>query len=98
MVKEISLNDRAINIDSYTEEKVQGLHKIDVEFKVTSEEYHEITTLLYQGMFDVNVPEKELSFRGSIQQYFTSVTNLYEEGQVGTFTVSLLEEKEQADL
>ncbi|QDI90136.1 DUF3219 family protein [Salicibibacter halophilus] len=91
MVNEILLNEYTINVESYEEEKVDGLYKITIEFKVTSEEYHAITTLLYEGTFDVNVPERELMFRGTIQQYFTSITNLYIEGQVGDYTLKLIE-------
>lgn len=93
MVKEIILNDTHIHLDFYNEEKENDLHKIAVQFKVTSEEYHDITTLLYEGTFDVKVPEKDLAFRGNIQQYSTSVTNLYKKGQAGDFKLCLLEVK-----
>jgi Protein of unknown function (DUF3219) len=93
LVKEIVLNDTSIKIYKYEEEKEGHLHKISVEFNVTSEEYHDITTLLYKGTFDVKVPERDLSFRASIQQYSTSFTNLYIKGQIGEFKLSLLEVK-----
>lgn len=89
--KEIILNDRSFRVTSYKEEKINRLNKLTVEFNVTSEEYHDVTTLLYRGTFDVKVLEHDLQFRGSIQQYSTSFTNLYEKGQVGVFTLSLLE-------
>lgn len=56
------------------------LHKISIEFKVSREDYHDVTTLLYEGTFDIRVNEKGLTFRGTIQQYSTSVTNLYIKG------------------
>lgn len=93
MVHEIILNDRVIPVDHYTEETTNDLHKICIDFKVTSEEYHDITTLLYEGTFTVKVPETGLVFRGTIQQYSTSFTNLYEKGQVGDFSLCLLEVK-----
>lgn len=93
LVNEIILNDTSIRIEKYKEELENGLHKIIIEFKVTSEEYHDTTVLLYEGSFDVKVPETGLAFRGTIQQYSTSVTNLYEKGQVGIFTLTLLEVK-----
>lgn len=93
LVKELLLNDISIPIDHYREEIENGLYKILVEFKVASEDYHDITTLLYQGTFDVKVPVRDLSFRGKIQQYSTSITNLYEKGQVGDFKLCLLEVK-----
>ncbi|MFJ5762155.1 DUF3219 family protein [Neobacillus sp. NPDC093182] len=94
MVKEIVLDETSINVYKYEEEKEDHLHKISIEFNVTSEEYHDITTLLYKGTFDVKVPERDLSFKASIQQYSTSFTNLYITGQVGEFKLSLLEVRE----
>ncbi|MBZ5748912.1 DUF3219 family protein [Metabacillus rhizolycopersici] len=94
MVKEIVLNDTLIKVYDFKQGKVNDLYEISVCFEVTSEEYHDIATLLYQGTFDVKIPERELSFRGRIQQYSTSMTNLYEKGQVGNYSLSLLEVKE----
>ncbi|WP_212965562.1 DUF3219 family protein [Lederbergia ruris] len=62
-------------------------------FTVKSEHYHDIATLLYEGIFDVKVPEKGIAFRGAIQEYYTSMTNLYKKGEVGDYHVSLLEVK-----
>ncbi|MFL0583944.1 DUF3219 family protein [Solibacillus kalamii] len=94
MVSKIILNDRVIQLRSYEEEKVNGFYKVSVIFDVTSKEYHDIATLLYNGTFDVKIPEKELMFRGTIYNYSTSVTNLYEENQVGQYTLTLVEEKD----
>ncbi|MEK4532183.1 DUF3219 family protein [Solibacillus sp. FSL K6-1554] len=94
MVSKIILNDRVIQLSSYEEEKVNGVYKVSVIFDVTSKDYHDIATLLYNGTFDVKIPEKELMFRGTIYNYFTSIKNLYEENQVGQYTLTLVEEKD----
>ena len=94
LVNEIILNETTINVYNHEEKTENGLHKMSVEFKVTSEEYHDITTLLYKGTFDVKVPERNLSFRAKIYQYSTSFTNLYIKGQIGYFKLVLLEVKE----
>lgn len=78
MVSQLILDDRVIQVSSYEEEKVNGRYKVSVIFDVTSEEYHDIATLLYNGTFDVKIPEKALMFRGTIYNYSTSITNLYE--------------------
>jgi len=91
LVKEIKLNHTVIPLVKYDEELVNGLHKIDIEFEVKSEDYHDIAVLLYEGTFHISVPEKDLTFNGTIQKYSTSITNLYEKGQVGTYCVSLIE-------
>ena len=95
MVKEILLNNTAIRVNRYEQRKVNDVHEISVGFEVTSEEYHDIATLLYEGTFHVSVPEKVLSFRGSIGQYSTSLANLYEEGQVGEYSLTLLQVKNE---
>lgn len=94
MIKEIILNDQVIQVSQYEETNINGLHQISLEFQVTSNDYHDITTLLYKGEFEVKVPENSLEFRGRITEYSTSVTNLYERGQVGIFKLVLLEKKE----
>lgn len=86
------LNDRSIHLRSYEEEKVNELYKVTAIFDVTSEEYHDIATLLYSGTFDVKIPEKNLTFRGTIINYSTSITNLYNKDQVGEYNLTLLEE------
>jgi len=94
LVKEIVLNDTVIQLENYKEETVNNLRKVVLDFKVTSEDYHDIAVLLYEGMFNVKVPERNLAFRGTIQQYSTSITNLYEKGEVGDYHVCLLEVKQ----
>jgi len=91
LVKHVILNNRSIDIDGYEETAVNGLTKISIHFKVNHEDYHEITTLLYNGTFDVEVPEKDLTFKGTIDNYSTSIINLYKQGNVGDFQLSLLE-------
>ncbi|MGQ3381041.1 DUF3219 family protein [Priestia endophytica] len=93
MVKEIILNNTLIKVHSFEERKVNNSTEISVGFEVTSEAYHDIATLLYHGTFDVKVPERALSFRGTIKQYSTSITNSYEKGQVGDYSLTLLEVK-----
>ena len=91
MVKEILLNNTLIKAHRLEHRKVNQLLEISVGFHVTSKEYHDIATLLYKGTFDVEVPERNISFRGKIQQYSTSMTNLYEEGQIGDYSLTLIE-------
>jgi Protein of unknown function (DUF3219) len=91
METEIQLDHTPIKVYTYNEEMIDGLHQISVEFKVTSEDYHDLATLLYKGTFDVKVPSRNVAFTGKIIQYSTSITNLYEKGQVGDYRLSLLE-------
>lgn len=91
MVREIILDDTSIHVESFKEDKDGNLKRICIEFKVTSEDYHAITTLLYKGTFDIEVPVREIMFTGDIQEYATSITNLYKKGQVGDFRLCLRE-------
>jgi hypothetical protein len=97
MVTQIQLNQTPISVYTYNEEMIHGLHKIDVGFKVSSEEYHDVATLLYKGTFNVKVPNRNLAFIGKIVQYSTSITNLYEKGQVGDYRVSFLEVQDEKE-
>ncbi|RKJ62383.1 DUF3219 family protein, partial [Butyricicoccus sp. 1XD8-22] len=47
----------------------------------------------YEGSFNVKVEERNIAFRGTIQNYSTSITNLYEKGQVADYKLSLVEVK-----
>ncbi|NCU18426.1 DUF3219 family protein [Pallidibacillus pasinlerensis] len=93
MVKEVILNERVIPVQTYKHNLENDLHNIEIDFKVTSEEYHDIAVLLYEGTFNVKVPELSLDFRGTIHQYSTSITNLYEKNQVADYHVVLREVK-----
>jgi len=90
---ELYLNDQLIQVDKFKEDTVNDLHKIWIEFRVTNEDYHDIATLLYEGTFDVRIPAKSLSFRGTIEEYSTSITNLYKKGNVGIYKLCLREVK-----
>ncbi len=91
MVNEIHLDQTPIKVYEYKDERENGLHRLTVSFKVTSEEYHDIAVLLYQETFDIHVPEQGLNFRGRITNYSTSITNLYEKGNVGDYQVTFSE-------
>ena len=98
MVSEILLNGVSIAITDFQEEKVvdnntgKNLRLIRFNFKVTSKEYHQITTLLYKMNFKVEIPEKNLEFPATIHSYSTSITNLYKENNVGDFKLALIEQ------
>ncbi len=94
MANVIILDDRPIALNKLELIQVDGLQRISTEFNVTSEEYHDVATLLYKGEFEVKVPANQLAYRGKIVEYSTSVTNLYESGQVGIFRLVFLEVKE----
>ncbi|MFD1850925.1 DUF3219 family protein [Oceanobacillus bengalensis] len=95
MEQKVIIDDVEIDALTFSNEvsTVEGknLHKITFTFKVTSEEYHDITSLLYKNDFSVSVPKENLVFNGTIQNYTTSVTNLYEENKVGDFQLTLIE-------
>ena len=100
MAEEVIINDVSIAITDFHEEfvldKVTGknLRKIGFNFKVTSDEYHKITTLLYEMNFRVQVPEIKLDFQATIHSYSTSITNLYKANEVGDFKLELIERTE----
>ena len=66
-------------------------YKVAIEFIVTHESYHDVTTLLYKNDFLVEIPEESIKFPARISNYSTSVTNLYEKGSEGEFYLELIE-------
>ena len=95
-MEKMFLDGTLIYLSRYEEEKINGLYKISVDFNVTSEEYHDITTLLYSGTFDVKIPERDISFRGTIYNYSTSLTDLYVKDQIGQYKLTLMEVNHEA--
>ncbi|MDJ0331265.1 DUF3219 family protein [Planococcus sp. S3-L1] len=66
--------------------------KISFDFKVTSEDYHDIAVLLYQLNFRIRIPAQEWDFNASIIDYSTSITDLYKPNQVADYHLELLEQ------
>lgn len=66
---------------------------IDMEFKVSSEDYHDVTSILYKNNFAVQIPSEDIEMEATIYNYYTSITNLYKKGNVGDFKLVLLEKK-----
>ncbi|WP_026694126.1 DUF3219 family protein [Peribacillus kribbensis] len=95
METQVIINKYPLSVSNYKEETIQkgenSLKKLIFDFQVSHEEYHDITTLLYQNEFEIEVPERTLAFQGSICNYWTSFTNLYEEGAVGDFHLELIQ-------
>ena len=93
----VLLNKTSIEAINFNEEIIMDqnskdeLHKITFDFHVTTDEYHEITTLLYTNDFAVKVAEKSLEFRATIFNYSTSITDLYQDNEIGLFHLELLE-------
>lgn len=93
----VILNETTIDAINFYEETVtdrkskKELQKVKFNFQVSSSIYHDITTLLYKNDFDVKVPEKNLEFKATIHNYSTSITNLYNAGEVGEFYLELVE-------
>jgi hypothetical protein len=94
---QIQLNDQIFDALSFSEESIidpisrKSRRKIIFDFKVTSENYHDVAVLLYEMEFHVRIPEKDLGFQASISNYSTSVTNLYLDGQVADYHLELIE-------
>lgn len=94
MTTEIWINDTVIHAYQFTEDTVAAdvpLKKIIFDFKVTSEDYHDIAVLLYEMEFQIRIPEKQWDFRAAISNYSTSITNLYNDNEVADYHLELIE-------
>ncbi|OIS67357.1 hypothetical protein A4A36_01315 [Bacillus subtilis] len=95
-MKTLRLNNVTLDIAAYQEEN-EPKRKIACTLNVTSETYHDIAVLLYEKTFNVEVPERDLAFRGEMTNYSTSLTNLYEPGAVSEFYIEITEIDQNAD-
>lgn len=97
MITQIVLDTTPIQVENFSHttlpdrNKPDVLRKVTFDFEVTSEMYHDITTLLYKNDFTVTIPGKNIYFEATIANYYTSITNLYEENNVGIFHLELIE-------
>ena len=92
---EVQLDDLIISATTVHEEVLnqngKGRRKLSIDFRVSNEQYHEVTSKLYENDFTVKVVEKGLAFPAEIFNYYTSITNLYNQGAVGDFHLELIE-------
>lgn len=91
MTKRILINDYPIEAEELEVSIKSAQKKVSLVFQVTHTDYHDITTLLYQNDFMVDIPEQQLRFPAMIQNYSTSIDNLYQENTVGIFRLELIE-------
>jgi len=97
LISQIFLNSTPIEVDDFSHSTIPDkkshdlLRVIAVDFKVSSKDYHDITALLYKNDFNIIIPGKNIEFRGHILNYSTSITDLYQEDQVGDFHLELIE-------
>ena len=90
MTEKILINDFPIETTKLDIRETNP-YKVAIEFIVTHEAYHDVTTLLYKNDFLVEIPEESIKFLARISNYSTSVTNLYEKGAEGEFYLELIE-------
>jgi hypothetical protein len=95
MMTTVFINDLPIDVEQYkheiVEKEMRKLHRLELNFQVTHQQYHDITVELYKNDFQIKVPKENIEFRSVIETYSTSITNLYEENAVGDFHVALIE-------
>lgn len=88
----IYINSRAFQEETMlrNERTEEGKRIVEFTFQVTHEEYHDVTVLLYENDFNVQVGESE-PFQAEILQYSTDTVNLYEPGSRSRYTLALIE-------
>ncbi|MBM7603022.1 hypothetical protein JOC75_000992 [Metabacillus crassostreae] len=91
MVNEINIDDTILPVTDFKQDEKAGKLHVSVKFNVSSDQYHDMTTMLYKDNFSIKVPQKNLLFEAKITQYATSITNLYKKEQVGVFKVTFTE-------
>ncbi|MDZ5782463.1 DUF3219 family protein [Marinococcus luteus] len=88
----IYINSRAFHEEALlrNDRTEEGKRLVEFTFQVTHEEYHDVTVLLYENDFNVQVGAAE-PFRAEILQYSTDTVNLYEPGSRSLYTLALIE-------
>ncbi|MCW0119202.1 YkvR family protein [Bacillus subtilis] len=71
-MKTLRLNNVTLEMATYQEES-EPKRKIAFTLNVTSETYHDIAVLLYEKTFNVEVPERDLAFRGGNDKLFNII-------------------------
>lgn len=101
MVEKIVLNNKEIELNDYEEKRIyaegeksgaQDVEEITVKFDVTKDVYSETAGILYEKVLDVEVPERNLKFKGEIINFYSGIVNLYEaedESIADEYTVTL---------
>ncbi|MGP4073655.1 DUF3219 family protein [Piscibacillus sp. B03] len=88
---QLLIDNYSIDVEQYQVDTRANKSFLSVDFKVTHEQYHDITTLLYKNDFKISLPSENLQFDAMIQTFWTSFTNLYKEGAIGDFHLELIE-------
>ena len=101
MVEKIVLNNKEIELNDYEEKRIyaegeksgaRDVEEITVKFDVTKDVYSETAGILYEKVLDVEVPERNLKFKGEIINFYSGIVNLYEaedESIADEYTVTL---------
>ncbi|MFD1412666.1 DUF3219 family protein [Oceanobacillus jeddahense] len=87
----IKINGQVFKGKQVELDEVADKKQVAFSFDVTSETYHDVTSLLYENDFEVDIPEKSMTFPATIKKYATSTTNLYEKGKTSEFYLKLRE-------
>jgi len=83
----ILLNGKEFELNDYEEKPIYAegetagavdVEEITVKFDVTKDIYSETAHILYEKVLDVEVPEKDLKFKGEIINFYSGIVNLYE--------------------
>ncbi len=87
------LNHVKIQVTNYKEDILEHeKYKISFDFKVRGgNDYHDMTVLLYENVFNVKIPAREIEFRGKINKYSTSRVDFTDEHSISEFKLELIE-------
>lgn len=92
---EVILNELKLDVQNVKEELRETKGKIRkfiaFDFKVHSDDYHDVTRELYKNDFLVRVPERKLEFQAVIHNFSTSITDLNVKDAVGDYKLALIE-------
>ncbi len=96
LINKLPLSALRYELTTYTadtaDDNAEARQLLSIDFIITGgEQYHDVTSMLYQPVVDVSVPEHGVDFTASVHNYFTSIPRLEHEEDTVDVHLELIE-------
>ncbi len=94
LINEVSLEALSYELTQQLSDEGKQRPLLSIDFVITGgEQYHDVTSTLYQPVVEVRVPEHDVHFQASVHRYFTSIPRLEKETDTVDVHLELIEVK-----
>ncbi|MFD1888031.1 DUF3219 family protein [Paenibacillus wenxiniae] len=92
LINELSLTASSYELTQHLSENDTERQLLSIDFIITGgEQYHDVTSTLYQPVVEVRVPEHGIHFQASVHRYFTSIPRLEKDTDTVAVHLELIE-------